>query len=105
MLKTRYKGLELIKDNGYWKVENRFCKDLYSMVDFIDKNARTCDTCGRAMQKGYVIENGLAYHCSDECLHKCMSEEDYEELYEDGDSYWTEWESVFYEDITEIIRP
>lgn len=55
---------------------------------------RVCSECGKLMTSGFVIENGLNYYCSDECLLKNMSWSEYEELYDDGfgDSYWTEWE-------------
>ena len=54
---------------------------------------RKCNICGKPMKSGYVIENGLEYYCSDECLHKVYSEEEWNEMYsDDGDSYWTEWE-------------
>ena len=57
------------------------------------KEKRICSECGREMIEGYCIENGLDYYCSDECLHKNMTEEEYLELYNDGegDSYYTEW--------------
>lgn len=56
---------------------------------------RICDECKNKMNSGYVIENGLEYYCSDECLHKHYTEEEYLELYDNGngDSYYTEWES------------
>lgn len=55
---------------------------------------RTCSECGKEMIEGYCIENGLEYYCSDECLHKNITEEEYLKLYDNGngDSYWTEWE-------------
>lgn len=54
---------------------------------------RRCSECGEKMREGYVIENGLEYYCSDECLHKHYTEEEWNEMYsDDGDSYWTEWE-------------
>ena len=54
---------------------------------------RICSECGKHMGQGYVIDAGLEYYCSDECLHKHYTEEEYLELYADGygDSYWTEW--------------
>lgn len=53
-----------------------------------------CSECGKQMLKGYCIQDGMQYFCSDECLHKNISEEDYLEMFDDGegDSYWTEWE-------------
>ena len=46
------------------------------------------------MTEGFCIENGLEYYCSDECLHKHYTEDEYLEMYDDGngDSYYTEWE-------------
>lgn len=59
-----------------------------------EQHKRVCSHCGKYMNEGYCIENGLEYYCSDECLHKRYTEEEYNELYDDGngDSYWTEWE-------------
>lgn len=55
---------------------------------------RTCSECGKDMTEGYCIENGLEYYCSDECLHKHYTDDEYNELYDNGygDSYYTEWE-------------
>jgi hypothetical protein len=56
--------------------------------------ARKCSECGKGMNEGCVIEGGMAYYCSDECLHKHVTPEEFEELYADGDgdTYWTDWE-------------
>ena len=64
------------------------------LVDELDlEHIRVCSECGKPMYEGYCIENGAEYYCSDECLHKNMTEEEYERLYDDGrgDSYWTSW--------------
>ncbi len=55
---------------------------------------RTCSECDKKMMEGYVIDGGLDYYCSDECLHKHFTEEEWEEMYDEGnsESYWTEWE-------------
>ena len=62
-------------------------------------NMRECSECGNLMLSGYCIENGLEYYCSDECLHKHLSNDEYMELYDDGngDTYYTEWENYNYE--------
>lgn len=62
-------------------------------------NMRVCSDCGKLMTTGYCIENGLEYYCSDECLHKHYTNEEYINLYDDGngDSYHTEWENYSYE--------
>lgn len=64
-------------------------------MSFNDKGERICDNCGKVMHEGYVV-NGNSYaehYCSEECLYKHYSREEYEEMYDDGDgdSYWTEW--------------
>jgi hypothetical protein len=58
------------------------------------KYARECDECGKGMNEGYLIDNGYKYYCSDECLHKNMTPEEWLELYNDGDgdSCWTTWD-------------
>lgn len=55
---------------------------------------RHCYECDKEMYSGYVIENGMEYYCSEECLHKHYTEEEFLQMYDDGngDSYWTEWE-------------
>lgn len=59
-----------------------------------EKETRTCTECGKEMTQGYCIENGEEYYCSDECLHKHYTQDEYLEMYDNGngDSYWTEWE-------------
>ena len=64
------------------------------LVDELDlDHVRCCSVCGRAMTEGYCIENGAAYYCSDECMSKEMTRQEFLELYDDGkgDSYWTSW--------------
>jgi hypothetical protein len=64
---------------------------------------KRCSECGSPILQGYCIDNGFEYYCDDKCLHKNISPETWEKLYNDGhgDSYWTEWESD--EDETEAI--
>lgn len=55
---------------------------------------RICSNCGAEMTEGYCIDGGCEYYCCDECLHEHYTEEEYLELYNDGegDSYWTQWD-------------
>lgn len=53
---------------------------------------RICDVCGAKMEFGYVIDDGLEYYCSDDCLHGVYSEEEYDELCQEDQAYWTVWE-------------
>lgn len=64
---------------------------------------RYCVACGENLtHEGFVIDDGLAYYCSEECLHKDYTEEEWTEMYADGEgtSYWTEWEDEDEEDLT-----
>jgi hypothetical protein len=67
--------------------------DFASLEEAVNENIRTCSHCGRLMIEGYCIEGGQYHYCSDECLHKHFTKEDYEELYDEGngDSYYTDW--------------
>lgn len=64
---------------------------------------RVCDECGKPMIEGYVVD-GCDTYCSEECLHKHISEEDFKVLYNDGngDTYWTTWyeDSITYKSST-----
>lgn len=55
---------------------------------------RTCSECSKLMTEGYCIDNGCEYYCSDECLHRHYTEEEYLDMYNngEGDSYWTVWD-------------
>ena len=70
---------------------------------------RICSECKEKMTEGYCIDAGLEYYCSDECLHKHYTKEEYLEMYDDGNSYWTEWEDeeekdLIYEYETKIAK-
>lgn len=54
---------------------------------------RVCTSCLNIMVKGYVIEDGFAYYCSDRCLEDDMTLDEFKQAYGDGDTetYWTEW--------------
>lgn len=57
-----------------------------------DRQCRRCSECGRLMREGYCANAGDDYYCSDECLHKCFTEEEWEREYENNDqSYYTQW--------------
>ena len=65
-----------------------FWEDLSEQLDCF----RICDECGKPMIEGYVID-GCDTYCSEECLHEHVTDEEYNELYDDGsgDTYWTTW--------------
>jgi len=63
-----------------------------------------CDNCGAGMNEGYVIEGASEFYCSDKCLRKNVTPEDFAEFYignmDDDDDigdiqiYWTELDDV-----------
>lgn len=56
-----------------------------------DDSVRVCSHCGHLMSSGYLYRDGLAFYCSDECLHQHLSDGEWKQAYADGDSYWTQW--------------
>ena len=58
-----------------------------------DSNVRLCGECKTIMTEGYLIHDGDAYYCSDECLYKNWTIKEWEEVTKDDNSscYWTEW--------------
>lgn len=66
---------------------------LNELSNYLFNHVRVCSECGEVMTEGYVIGGTLEYYCSDECLHKRYTEEEWKEMYtDDGDNYWTSWE-------------
>ena len=57
-----------------------------------DDNKRTCSICGKPIKQGYYNESEFTYYCSDECLNKHYTKEEYNELYNNNEMYWTSWE-------------
>ena len=53
---------------------------------------RICTECGKEMKKGYMIGDGDEYYCSDECLFKHYTPKEWQEIYDNDNGYWTEWE-------------
>ena len=63
------------------------------IMPFDTENWRVCDECDKAFQEGFMVEGGLEYYCSDECLHKHYTEEEWLEMCkgDDSQSCWTTW--------------
>lgn len=81
-----------------WEEFNKGLTECTRDTDFWDRLSeeldcfRICEECGRPMIEGFVVDGCNAY-CSEECLHKHISEDDYREAYNNGngDTYWTTW--------------
>lgn len=81
---------------SYW-VDNPTPENIESdMLYFTEEGEilgeyRICSICGEVMICGYCYEGGEKYYCSDECLHHDFTDEEWEEVVYNSDSYWTEW--------------
>lgn len=53
--------------------------------------AHFCSECGELILEGYIVCDGEAYYCSDECLHKHYTDEEWREMYESDDGYYTQF--------------
>lgn len=53
---------------------------------------RVCKKCGQPMTEGFVFGDGEFYYCSEKCLYQDMTEQEYEEAYENDEAYWTTWD-------------
>ena len=98
--KDLYFTIDMIKENIKNNI-NRQKKDLKYQLERVEhdcelmenfENFRKCSSCKKEMKKGYCINNGEEYYCSDLCLYKNMSVDDYKELYKNNCAYYTEWE-------------
>lgn len=55
-----------------------------------DSDVRLCVICKKEMDKGFYITD-FEYYCSDMCLYERYTYEEYNELYELNEGYYTEW--------------
>lgn len=56
------------------------------------KFARKCSICDSGMNEGYIVNEGEEYYCSSICLYYNYSPVEWDEMYTNNDSYWTQWE-------------
>jgi len=86
---TEKVGMSLRQYMTGYVIDNTNVEELVDELDL--QHSRCCSECGKPMYEGFCIEDGAEYYCSEECLHKHLSEEEYNELYDDGNgnSYWT----------------
>lgn len=54
--------------------------------------SRLCSNCGKEMHEGFVIQDGLEYYCSEECLTKHHTWSEYLAMFDVEEAYWTTWE-------------
>ena len=63
----------------YEAVENAINSKLDDLEDTVE--IRVCDECGKIMVEGYCIDGGMEYYCSDACLHKNYTKEQWLAIY------------------------
>ena len=93
-------AIEEYKNSTYYRWYNKetsLINDIEdNMVNFAEDGHifgeyRICSHCNNDMITGYLFWDGTEYYCSDECLHKHYTHEQYMKLVEDDNAYWTEW--------------
>lgn len=94
-------NMELPKYYQEWSWDTRRIRDenwedvIVDLTNWEEEdNKRICNECWKEMKEWYCINWWEKYYCSYECLHKHITLEEREELYDDWnwDSYWTERE-------------
>lgn len=82
----------LVNEKDRWK-KHSFALSIQEELEEFGLDVRVCTSCLNLMIECYVIEGGMDYYCSDECLEYDMTLEEFEQAYVDRDTetYWTEW--------------
>ena len=59
----------------------------------LEEDERLCSESGVLMQEGIYFESEGTQYCSEECLTKVITWEDYLAIHDNGngDAYWTDW--------------
>jgi hypothetical protein len=53
---------------------------------------RRCSECHKIITQGYVLHDGEKYYCSNYCLYQNFTPNEWQEIYESEQGYYTEWE-------------
>jgi len=78
----------------------------YGAIEIVQTEQRYCSCCSLPMDKGYCINGGEKYFCSEKCLKKVYSNAEIEDLQigsDDSDSYYTDWTSVINDEEIEDV--
>ncbi len=94
-----YRNIEDLED--FLDIETMFCKE-YKYNECLDCELENCDgcvedktyctVCNKEMSEGYVINDGLENYCSKKCLDTEITDDEYNQLYEEGYAFWTTFE-------------
>lgn len=85
-----YEGLETMTDDEVDGQYKEYCQE----EEEESVPSRRCTECSKPMSEGFMVDNGYQYFCSEDCLTKHYTLEEWDAMYADGstDSFWTEWE-------------
>lgn len=89
-------GFIFINKDGEQKYIGDCCYDevrfLFSKDDLKNnlQEFRVCDECGKVYNEGFVVCD-TEHYCSEECLYKHYTPEEYQELYDENEAYWTQY--------------
>lgn len=73
------------------RIPEQLCNHIVDICEeWIDKEWRICSECGSVMEDGFFVEPS-EYYCSDDCLNKHYTEEEYQKMHDDDNAYWTQW--------------
>lgn len=67
------KRLNNVLNEGDRAARYNFAVAIQEELEKFDIEARVCKTCLKIMIEGYVIDGGMYYYCSDECLEYDMT--------------------------------
>lgn len=85
-------AFEIAYNNEALALSSESSAAISDIWDVPGEEKRTCSICGKPMNEGYCLDGGLEYYCSDECLHRDFTDEEWQdECKENPDSYWTTW--------------
>lgn len=59
--------------------------------DTFDDTYRICSSSGDIMTEGFCIGGGDEYYKDEEELLKTYTQQEWDEMFEEGDLYWTQW--------------
>lgn len=95
---SEFEGLKeevkIEKEDGL--VSNRLVgKEDWNELELEWTGYRVCTHCMGLFIEGYVIDGGVEYFCSTEHLHTTYTQEEYLDMYDDGNSetYYSTWEN------------